>query len=757
MPPRADRRLSPLQRLTGRVFVGTAALILVVLVVVLAVATVSARRTTRDAAEQALEQSSDLVAQLLAGRGRSLAGGARVFVQGPYFRTLVAEQRRDDILDQTFEAADQLEASWVFITDANGTLVAKSDEPSAVGESLANVALVSGALRGNVTSGFGGSGDSLLFQATAVPIAAPGGMPFGVLVATRVIDSLVAADIALATNRDVLFYVRAPDGTTRIAASSLPAQAPQQRALANALTYASGHTDSVSARTVASARAGADPTRGHHSIVSDSGAWRWYGAALTTAGGMPVGGYLVMQPVDDTPAGLGIIRTSLAIAALCGLICALLAAWLTARVIARPVEALASQVEALLERREAVPTASHVQGAIVRHDMPARHASELTKLAGAVNALVVDTHDQEVVRHALTQVAGRAQANTPQQQQRTRAGARPGSAAGVLSLGVASNAPPTSMVGALLANRYQLLAQVGAGGLGAVYRAWDTVLEETVAIKLLRPEAMAAGIDATALLAAEVRLARRISHRHVIRLHDIGDAEGLPFLSMQFVEGTSLAAMVQGHGSLPASLVVALARQLLRGLAAAHAEGVVHGDIKPHNILVSHAGIAMLADFGLARLARAGTTPSRSSSERTDLASVQGALYGATIGTPAYMAPELLIGAEPTEASDLYAMGMVLHACVIGLTPADQETPVGLLGGKLTGADHAATRQQSLSEAARARRARQVVAPIDELITAMTHPDPRQRPSETRRLLDAWLAVDISRPGPIAVSGTLRE
>ena len=124
---------------------------------------------------------------------------ARVFVQGPYFRTLVAESRRDDILDQTFEAAEQLDASWVFITDASGMLVAKSDEPSASGDQLANVALISGALRGQVMTGFGGSGDSALFQATAVPVAAPGGSPFGVLVATRLLDSAMAVDIATAT------------------------------------------------------------------------------------------------------------------------------------------------------------------------------------------------------------------------------------------------------------------------------------------------------------------------------------------------------------------------------------------------------------------------------------------------------------------------------------------------------------------------------------------------------------------------------
>ena len=129
------------------------------------------RKSPRNQCRRGLEQSADLAAQFLAGRTRSLASGARVFVQSPYFRTLVAQRRRDDVLDQAFEAAEQLEADWVFITDQRGVLIAKSDEPGAVGVPMGDVPLVAGALRGQVTSGFGESQDSVLFQAVAVPIA----------------------------------------------------------------------------------------------------------------------------------------------------------------------------------------------------------------------------------------------------------------------------------------------------------------------------------------------------------------------------------------------------------------------------------------------------------------------------------------------------------------------------------------------------------------------------------------------------------
>src|SRR3954452_18910725 len=123
------RDLWPARSMAGRVFLSTAAIVCAVLFAALLIASYSARRATRDAERRGLEQAADLTAQLLAGRGRSLAGGARVFVQGPSFRSLVAERQHDDILDQALEAAGQLGADWVFITDERGTLLAKSDEP----------------------------------------------------------------------------------------------------------------------------------------------------------------------------------------------------------------------------------------------------------------------------------------------------------------------------------------------------------------------------------------------------------------------------------------------------------------------------------------------------------------------------------------------------------------------------------------------------------------------------------------------------
>src|SRR5262249_39687036 len=157
----AKRKLRfTLPGIAGRVFVSTAAVVAAVLVAALAIASYSAGRSAKVTERRGMGQAADLAAQILAGRGRSLARAARVFVQGPYCRSLVAERRRDDVLDQAIEAAAQLGADWVFITDERGALVAKSDETSASGVAMGKIPLVAGALEGRPTSGFGVSRDS---------------------------------------------------------------------------------------------------------------------------------------------------------------------------------------------------------------------------------------------------------------------------------------------------------------------------------------------------------------------------------------------------------------------------------------------------------------------------------------------------------------------------------------------------------------------------------------------------------------------
>ncbi|HEY6290647.1 MAG TPA: protein kinase [Terriglobia bacterium] len=209
--------------------------------------------------------------------------------------------------------------------------------------------------------------------------------------------------------------------------------------------------------------------------------------------------------------------------------------------------------------------------------------------------------------------------------------------------------------GTLLAGRYRIVALLGKGGMGEVYRADDLTLGQPVALKFL-PEAVAADEGALDRFRNEVRTARRVSHTNVCRVYDVGEAEGHSFLSMEYVDGEDLTGLLRRIGRLPGDKALEIARQLCAGLAAAHREGVLHRDLKPANIMLDGRGRAVMTDFGLASLA-----------ER-----IEG--YDARSGTPAYMAPEQLAGNEVTVKSDIYSLGLVLYEIFTGRRAFDADT-----------------------------------------------------------------------------------
>ncbi len=169
--------------------------------------------------------------------------------------------------------------------------------------------------------------------------------------------------------------------------------------------------------------------------------------------------------------------------------------------------------------------------------------------------------------------------------------------------------------------RYRILKLLGAGGLGQVYHAWDEELGEAVALKVIRRE-FADNADADARFRRELSVARQVTHTNVVRIHDLGLINRVRYISMPFIEGMDLGAMLAA-GRLPVDVAVSIARQLAAGLAAAHQVGVVHRDLKPGNVMVDRAGHVFLMDFGLAR-----------SMEVTQLTQA-----GMLVGTIEYMSP----------------------------------------------------------------------------------------------------------------------
>ena len=219
--------------------------------------------------------------------------------------------------------------------------------------------------------------------------------------------------------------------------------------------------------------------------------------------------------------------------------------------------------------------------------------------------------------------------------------------------------------GSLLGGRFEILSVLGAGGMGVVFKARDRELDDLVALKMLKRE-VAGDRDLLDRLKSELKLARKITHPNVLRTFDFGELDGVPFISMEYVRGVTLRYLLEASGRPPFSAALHVGKQLCNGLSAAHALAILHRDIKPENMIIDQGGNAKLMDFGLARpvqqMAGGGITQA-----------------GFLVGTPHYLAPEQIQGREPSFATDLYAVGVVLYELFTGTLPFGGGSPMDVL------------------------------------------------------------------------------
>ncbi|WP_107065571.1 serine/threonine-protein kinase, partial [Streptomyces sp. NRRL S-481] len=215
----------------------------------------------------------------------------------------------------------------------------------------------------------------------------------------------------------------------------------------------------------------------------------------------------------------------------------------------------------------------------------------------------------------------------------------------------------------LLAGRYRLDVEIGRGGMGEVWRAYDEMLARPVAVKLLLPQ----DTDATAAsrFRLEAQTAGRLNHPHVVGVLDFGEYDNRLYLVMELVDGDSLSGVLSASGALPAERVATLAAQAAAGLAAAHAQGIVHRDIKPANLLLDARGTLKIGDFGIARF--------------LDDPGAALTATGQIVGTGLYLAPERALGRPAGPASDMYSLGCVLYQLLSGRPPFQADTAVALL------------------------------------------------------------------------------
>ncbi|MGP4045608.1 serine/threonine-protein kinase [Streptomyces sp. 2A115] len=267
--------------------------------------------------------------------------------------------------------------------------------------------------------------------------------------------------------------------------------------------------------------------------------------------------------------------------------------------------------------------------------------------------------------------------------------------------------------GHMVDGRFELIARLGSGGMGTVWRARDSVLHREVALKAVRPDAAASDAVRERVL-REARALARLSHPNVVTIHHIVDDDPHPWLVMELVDGVSLQERLD-DGPLPPAQAARVGRQVLAALRAADAAGVQHRDVKPANILLRADGTAVLTDFGIAALQ--GSTSLTATGE--------------LIGSPEYIAPERIRGNDDDPASDLWSLGLVLYVCVEGVSPLRRGTTLGTL---------AAVLDESVPPPVRS-------GPLSPVLQALLVRDPAARPDAAR--LDGMLAQVESGTAPL--------
>ncbi|MDR3699551.1 MAG: serine/threonine-protein kinase [Candidatus Sulfopaludibacter sp.] len=263
--------------------------------------------------------------------------------------------------------------------------------------------------------------------------------------------------------------------------------------------------------------------------------------------------------------------------------------------------------------------------------------------------------------------------------------------------------------GTMIAGRYRVAGLLGRGGMGEVYRATDLTLGQAVALKFL-PEAAARDDRALARFYNEVRMARQVTHPNVCRVYDIGQIDGLHFISMEYVDGEDLSSLLRRIGRLPADKAVEIARKLCAGLGAAHEKNVLHRDLKPANVMVDSRGQVIIMDFGLAGLTEQLQGDARS-------------------GTPAYMSPEQLAGTGVTPRSDLYALGLVLYELFTGRRAFEAASLVELM-----------EMQERAAPASITSVAKDLDPAVERIVLRCLQSDPRLRPASA-------MAIAAALPG----------
>ena len=674
--------------LTQKILLFTSAIVVALVAISLSFTTVQANRLAKANIDRGLVETRGVWETFQADRFSKLKLGLRALGNEPVFKAAIqqfADEGGDTALvtvrDMFQERSRDIAADFVLATDASGHVIARSDRAGAQGEDLSKDPIVMKPLGGEESTTVWRQGDQL-YHAVAVPMAF-GSNVVGVLVAGYGLNEALASQIQKLTHSQVAFLTTTVGQPPQLAVSSLGTKE-------NALRAALSRPEL--------AQAGDAP----FSVNLGGDDYIGVKVPLKSAGGETLGAVAALRSLSEETASFRQFRNSLIFVSLGVMALALGLAYVAATRITRPVRTLVSLVERARE--------GSFSGAV-----SVATEDEIGVLARSFNALLADLREKDQVinflREGMTMLRKTGESST------TLTGPEATTALEAVS--------PSKGVkiekGALFGGRYEILGTVGKGGMGVVFRARDKQLDEVVALKVLRGEMLSEDPTMLERFKQEIKLARRITNRNVLRTHDFGESEGTFYISMEFLEGVTLKDVIKRRGALPVPVGLSFAKQMCHGLEAAHEQGVVHRDIKPQNMLIlSERAELKIMDFGIARVSEVeGGAPGSGLTTA-----------GMVMGTPDYMPPEQAQGEPADFRSDIYSLGVVLFESFTAQLPFTGDTLMKIV---LAHIQTPPPRPRSVNP--------RVPVEVEAVILKCMEKDPNKRYQKVSELLEALTAI----------------
>jgi len=642
-PPTGNRSgpgaTAPLERprfsLTLKIFLAVAILLFLALGAAVEISSYRVRAIAEESSRKALSRARDAYDNFQEDRYEKLHRALRPIVDNSGFKALLDEGDPATIANSLKEdQASAAGADFLIVTDPRGVSIVRSDKRD-WRHDLTESALVRKALAGDETQGIWFS-EGKLFHAVAAPVVVgegAGTRTLGVLVASFAINDRVAENFHDVAATDAVFFSNL----------SAPSEPPRPQVVAS--TLGGGTRAFVRAfekRTdLVSAVLQRGMVAGPLSLESGEDSYLALSWPLRLSSGLVVGSVVTLRSLKTELAAFREIEKTLLVVGLAALLLAFVISYLLARRMVGPIGRMVAATEKVRDGRYDVP-------------LPVEQNDEIGILARSFRMMIEELKEKAELEKQIAQLTMGGHVPVPAPQKTLSIGS-PAPAAG--------GSGPMPRIGTLFAGRYDIESELGAGGMGIVFKAYDRTLDDAVAIKVLRGDALAQDATLGDRFKQEIRLARKITHKNILRTHDFGEVDGLRYLSMEYVRGITLKHLLSQNRLLPTAAGLRIARQICSGLAAAHAAGVIHRDIKPQNILIEPNGGVKIMDFGIARL-----------SEDKGMTAT-----GVVVGTPDYISPEQARGVALDQRTDVYSAGIVFYEIFSGTLPFEGESSLAVV------------------------------------------------------------------------------